>query len=277
MRTHLKRRLAAAVVLPVLLATGACGGGSEEPESSSESTTDSTSSSEETETETESEEPEAAEGESVEPAEFTADMSEGMESLTTARTSMTVEGQTGMSMEGVVDYTGDSPAMEATMEAAGMPEGGMEMILLDGIMYMSAPGQGGKYMRLDLNDPNSPLAQMGLGGLSEQLDMRKAMESYSAGLTGVTYLGEEDVEGESLEHYEIEFDPSKVDSLKQLPPSAAEQMTYDAWFDDDHVMRQMVMEMPQGLGTMTMKIYDLGTEVDIQAPPKSQVMEMPSS
>lgn len=268
------RRLAAAASLPLLLAgLVACGGDTETAsDQTSESSSETTSESPSEDTTEEA----AAEGEEIDPAAFAEDMTAGLEAMTTARMSMEMTGQATMTMEGVVDYTRDSPAMQATMSGAGMP-GEMEMIMLDGIMYMTAPGQNGKYMKIDLTDPNGPMASMGLDELSGQMDMRELMNSFTPALTGVTLVGEEEVDGEDLTHYEITMDPSKIESMKGLAGNGIKEMTYDAWFDADNVMRQMVMEMPEGLGTMTMKLFDLGTDATIEAPPAGRVVKMPGS
>jgi hypothetical protein len=164
--------------------------------------------------------------------------------------------------------------MQATMSGAGMP-GEMEIIMLDGIMYMTAPGQAGKYMKLDLNDPKGPMAGMGMEQLTGQIDMRELMKQFTPALTSVTSVGEEEVDGEELQRYEVTMDPSKIESMKGLAGNGVQEITYDAWVDDDFVMRQMVMEMPEGLGSMTMKLFDLGTDAAIEAPPAANIVKSP--
>lgn len=272
---HLAARVGAAVCAALLsTALVACGGEEEE-----ETTSDQGSSSAEASATTPSPSPESesaaegAEGARVDPAAFAEDLSDGLGTLTTARTSMELAGQATMSMEGVVDYTGQTPAMRASLTGPpGMP-GGMEMILVDGIMYLTAPGQTGKYLELDPSDPDSPAASMGLQELMGQTDMRGLMEQFTPALTGVTLLGEEEVDGETLQHYRITMDPSKIDSA-QGAGSDAPETAYDAWFDGDFVMRQMVMETP-GLGTMTMRLFDLGADVEIQAPRPDEIITPP--
>ena len=270
-RSLTARRLAAAASFPLLL-TGlvACGG--DDAETASDQTSESSS---ESPSESPSEDT-AAEGEEVDPAAFGEDLTAGLEALTTARMSMELTGQATMSMDGVVDYTGDSPAMQATMSGAGMPSE-MEIIMLDGIMYMTAPGQTGTYMKLDLNDPKGPMAGMGLEELTGQIDMRELMKQFTPALTSVTSVGEEEVDGEELQRYSITMDPSKIESMKGMADNGVQELTYDAWFDDDFVMRQMVMEMPEGLGSMTMKLFDLGTDAAIEAPPAAKIAKTPGS
>ena len=268
--TRLATRLAATLGV-ALLSTGlvACGG-------EEETTSDQGSGSAETSATTPSPSPEAesaAEPGEVDPAAFAEDLAAGLGALTTARTSMELTGEASMSMEGVVDYTGEAPAMRVSLTGPpGMPSG-MEVILLDKIMYMTAPGQTGKYFKLDPSDPDSPAASMGLDELTGQMDMRGLMEEVTPALTGITLVGEEEVDGESLQRYRITMDPSKVESLQSAGGDAPET-TYDAWFDDDFVMRRMVMEMPQ-TGTMTMRLFDLGADVEIQAPRPDQILPMP--
>lgn len=269
---HLATRLAAGLCVALLITgLGACGGDEEEASG------DQGSSSAETSAATPAPSPEdesAAEGDEIDPAAFGEDLSAGLEALTTARTSMEITGQATLSMEGVVDYTGKTPAMRASLTGPpGMP-GEMEMILLDQVMYLTVPGQTGTYFRLDPSDPSNPAASMGLEELMGQTDMRGMMEEFTPALTGVTLLGEEEIDGESLRHYRITMDPSKVESL-QGPGGKVPETTYDAWFDGDFVMRRMVMETPDDMGTMTMRLFDLGTDVTIQAPPAEKIIPMP--
>ena len=266
------RRLAAAASLPLLL-TGLVACGDDAETASDQTSASSSESPSESASETASEDA-AAEGEEVDPAAFGEDLTAGLEALTTAKMSMELTGQATMSMDGVVDYTRDSPAMQATMSGAGMP-GEMEIIMLDGIMYMTAPGQAGKYMKLDLNDPKGPMAGMGMEQLTGQIDMRELMKQFTPALTSVTSVGEEEVDGEELQRYEVTMDPSKIESMKGLAGNGVQEITYDAWVDDDFVMRQMVMEMPEGLGSMTMKLFDLGTDAAIEAPPAANIVKSP--
>lgn len=265
---RLSRAARLAVVPTVLLALAACGNDTANNEADMGDTASDSSAAPEEDA------PEA--GESVDPAAFAEDVAEGFENLTTAKVSMEMGGTASMTMTGEADYTQNPPAMEVVMSGDALQGQEMSMIMVDKIMYMSVPGQGGKYMKIDLADPEGPLAAMGMGDILDQMDMRAAMENYTKGLTEATFVGEEEIDGESLEHYEVTLDVSKMEGgNKAAEQYGADEVTYDAWFDDDQVMRRMELEMPQGLGTMEMNLSDLGAEVDIEAPPASQVVDMP--
>lgn len=264
------RRLAVAAALPLLVSGVAACGGSDEP-SMGEAASESPAGEESPSEDGAEEGPE--EGQEIEPASFAEDVAEGLDSVSTARMTMEVTGQGDMTMEGDVDYTTKPPSFAATMSSAttGTPEG-MEVIMVDGMLYLTHPAAKGKFIEIDLDDPSGPMA--GMGELSEQMDLRQSMKTFTEAVTKVTYVGEEEVDGEELERYEITMDPSKAKSMQNVP-AGTEPVTYDAWFDDDKVMRQMAVDMPGGSGTMSMKLSDLGKDVEIEAPPANKIAEMP--
>ena len=261
-RTPTWRRTAAAAVLPLAL-TGlaACGG-----EESAEDTSSASAQLEEQGDEA---------GDPVPDDDFVALMAASFEDATTARTTMTSEtAGTTISAEGVVDYTGKTPAMRMTMESAELGDEPIEMILVDNVMYMQVPDLGGKYLSMDLDEPGNPLGPM----MTDSMDPSKQAEMMRAGLESVTFVGEEDVDGESLERYSATLDPSAalegMQGMEGVPKSMMpEQMQSDTWFDDDGRVRRMVIDMGE-LGSTEMSMDDWGADVDIEAPPAGQVTTM---
>jgi hypothetical protein len=272
----LQRSLTAVALAGVLIISG-CGGdddkgkakvGDSASTSVSESPSESTSSSED-ETGTA-----AGEGEAVDKDEFLADMRKGVEGFTTAHVTMNVAATGGdMNGDGDMELTDGELAMEMTLDMPAFG-GKAEMVLIDGFMYMKIPGQAGdKYFKLDLSDPSGPMGS--LGGLTDAFDPTKSFDIFADGLTRVGYLGEDDLDGEDLDRYQLTIDSSKVDALKDIPgaSSVPDVITYDMWVDDDFRMRGMEMDLPTG--KTSVRYTDLGEPVDIEAPPVSKVTTMP--
>ena len=270
-RTPTWRRTAVAAVLPLALGgLAACGG-----EESAEDTSSASAQLEEQGDEDGEEAGGLEAGDPVPDDDFVALMAASFEDATTARTTMTSEtAGTTISAEGVVDYTGKTPAMRMTMESAELGDEPIEMILVDNVMYMQVPDLGGKYLSMDLDEPGNPLGPM----MTDSMDPSKQAEMMRAGLESVTFVGEEDVDGESLERYSATLDPSAalegMQGMEGVPKSMMpEQMQSDTWFDDDGRVRRMVIDMGE-LGSTEMSMDDWGADVDIEAPPAGQVTTM---
>lgn len=270
-RTHLVRRSAAAAVAVLAL------GGLTACNDDSPTATDEPSEAVET---TESSEPPASEEpeaeESLDPATFVDDVLGAMTDLTTAHMSMTMEGgPMGMSMEGDIDYTSTPPNMAMTMTNAMLGKGEMQVRMVDGVMYMQMPQLGdGKWIKMDMKGAGSPLS----GDMLDQMDPGASLEMMKDAVTDVEYVGEEDVDGETLKHYTMTVRSDAVQDLQEELGTSGAQLpkviTYDLWTDADGMMRQTTMAMGD-LGSVTIKLSNWGEPVEIEAPPKSEVMEMP--
>jgi hypothetical protein len=268
-------RLLTALALAGALVLTGCGGdedGGDAKVGDSASTTDSESPAESatpTEDETGS-----LQGEEVDKDEFLADMREGVEGFTSAHVTMKVAATGGdMTGEGDMELTDGELAMAMTMDMPAFG-GEAEMVLVDAFMYMRLPGQAGdKFYKLDLSDPSGPLGS--LGGLTDAFDPTKSFDVFADGLTRVAYLGEGDLDGENLDHYQLTIDSSKVKELQDLPgaSSVPDEITYEMWVDDEFRMRGMEMDLPTG--RTSVRYTDLGEPVDIEAPPASKVTTMP--
>lgn len=271
----LRRSLTALAVAGVLVLSG-CGddddkGGATVGDSASASVSDSPS-----ETPSGSEtDASSGEGEEVDKADFLEDMRAGVEGFTTAHVSMDIAADQGeMSGEGDMELTGGELAMAMDMSLPALGDGKVEMRLVDGFMYMKMPGQtGGKFFKLDLTDPSGPLGS--LGGLTDAFDPSKSFDTFAEGLSKVVDLGEDDLDGEELQHYRLTVDTSKVEAFEGLPSSAGipKTLEYDMWVDEEFRMRGMDMDLPTG--KTTVRYTDLGDPVEIEAPPASQVTTMP--
>lgn len=218
--------------------------------------------------------PDVAEGEELSAEEFSALMVAAFEKATTADLvmSMTAGGQ-DIDVTGQADYTSDPVSMR--MEMTGMGgTGDMEIIVVDNAMYMKLAVMSDKFLKLDLDDPDNPVG----GSFTGQLDPRAQAEVMEAGLQTATYVGQEEIEGETLDHYTAVVDSAAMldqmegaaDVAGQLP----ETITYELWLTEDGLYRQMEIDMGAVAGEVLMRFEDWGTDVDIEAPPADEVTDM---
>lgn len=273
------RRLAAAAAASVLLVGLTGCGGDETTAVSDDATTESspTEPSEPTETESESEEPsEEPEEQSggYDAEELLAAMKAAVEKNETSHLVMEMGGNgQSMTAEGDVSYAGDTTSMQLTMQSPEMGPGVIEMRMVDGVMYMSMPPMTpeGKFLKLDLNDPNSPLGS--LGGVT-QGDPLETFKAFDKGLRDVKYLGSEEVDGEEMDHYVLTVDGKAAAEAQGAPAgSVPDELTYDLWLDDQDLMRRVQYTMAGGGVTISMS--DWGEPVTVKAPAKADIMEMP--
>jgi hypothetical protein len=273
MRSLTLRKAAVAATLPLALSTlAACGGGD-----SSATATDTQASSPTTGSTTSDAQPGA--GRSVDPADFLATIKAAATSITTARFTMEMDlsGQT-LNAKGALDMTGDTPAMQVTMDLPGMTTS-TDMRLVDGVMYIQDPtSSSGMYLKMDLSDPNGPLA--GLGDALTNYDPQSMIDQMSAdAFRKVTDLGPQTIGGQRLEHYHVVLDTSAAMKLLQNAPTTADipkTIGYDMWLDSQHRMNRFTMLMKKVL-KVTATYTDYGADVHITAPDPSQVTAMPSA
>ncbi len=262
------RRSLAALALPLLLGgLAACGSDDEAPDPAASSSSA-----------TESSETESGE---VDKAAFVDDLKAGLEASTTAKMTMHMDmGGQAIHADGEVDYTTTPPQMAMTMETPAAAGQSIEMRLVDGVMYMNM-GQmtNNKFVSFDLSDAaNLP---PGMDQLTSTMDPLAAFESFEEGVQSVVFVGDEDVEGEQLGHYEVKLDISKIQQFKELETQAElpKTVSYDLWLDDENRMRKMTMEMDMGGAPMEMEAQftDWDEPVDIAAPPASEIVEQPAA
>jgi len=285
---RLRRSFAAGTAALALVALAGCGGdsGSTSNASDTSSASASPSATSPSETATSSSEPasEAASEAPSEPAgvspeagaELSADQFASLfETALDQATTANVQVETGstVQMKGQIDFTTEPASVRMGGEIAGA--GALDMILVDKVAYLSGKvfGTGDKWIKLDLDDSNSPL-----GALGDQLDPASSLEKLVDGIKSATYVGPEDVDGDSLDHYTAAIDTKAL--LKGLPAGTADAaglpatVDYQVWFDSDGLIRKFSVDLGAG-GTSGGTFSDWGTKVDIAAPPASQVTSMP--
>ncbi len=272
MRTLTLRKAALAAAVPLALtALAGCGSSSSDtaadPQASptgSAPTTSGTSSS--------------AAPKHIDGAAFLTMIQNASKKITTAKFSMTMDlsGQS-VPINGVIDLTGDSPAMQMTMDVSGMGTPS-NMRLVDKVIYFGVPGSGGKFYKVDLSDPNGPMAGLG-GGAFDNIDPNAMMSSMSPkAFKKVTDRGVVTVGGQQLHHYTVQMDLRAAGKLAHLPATAAmpRTATYDAWLDSQGRMARFSMLMKNAL-KLSARYSDYGTAAHIVAPPAADVVSMPGS
>jgi hypothetical protein len=269
MRTLTFRTAAAGAVLPLaLVSLAACGGNS-----SNATATDPAASSPSTGA------PTPTAGRTVDPAAFLEQVKGAATKITTAKFNMKMDASgEAITATGAMDMTGNKPAVQMSMTIPGQ-SGAMEMRMFGSVLYFQVPGEDGKFVKMDLSDPNGPLGS--LGGTLDNLDPQAMMSQISPdAFKKVTYVGTENVDGQQLKHYAIVLDSAAATSMlgSSLPSSATSSLpktlAYDMYLDADGRMAQFKMNMPK-LMTMTMTYSGFGDSVDIQTPDPSDITQMP--
>jgi hypothetical protein len=268
MRTLTLRKAAAAAVLPLAVSSlAACGssnstaGTATDPQASSPTAGSSA----------------PAHRQSVDPARFVDTLKTAAKKITTATFKMNLDiaGQT-ITGNGALDMTGSTPALQMSMDPTGVGTP-TDLRIVGGSMYMTVPGTAGKFVKLDLNAKNGPLA--GYGDTLGSMDPQSLIDQMSpAAFRKVTYLGTESVGGQQLKRYRIVLDTTAATSmLKGMPATASlpKTMTYDLWLDDQTRMAKFEMKLKKVMD-VTATYSDFGSDVHITAPDPSDIESLPS-
>jgi len=271
MRTLTLRKAALVAALPLALSSlAACGDGSSQASATDpHGATASTPS---------AAKPSPSAPKAVDSADFLARLKAANSKITTARFSMRMDlsGQS-VPIKGVLDMTGDSPAMQMTMDITGMGTP-TQMRLVDKTMYIAMPGGGGKFYKIDLDDPSGPLSALG-GDAFTNVDPGAVTDDLSPKVfKKVVDHGTTTVGGQQLHHYMVLMDLSKAPKLQGMPAGAAapKLATYDVWLDSEGRLARFVMLVKKSL-RLTATYSDYGAAAHVAAPPASQVMAFPST
>lgn len=258
---------ATAVAALVLTPLSACGSDEDAPKSASGSsaTQDPTS---EPSTDAGEETPATSEIRLTQ-ANFTEVLRAALEESQSAH--MTMKMGSLMSLEGDVEYDGDDTAMAMRLKL-GTGESGGRMVFVDDTLYLQLPGmtQDGKWTELDSSHPTlgklvDQMTQVGPGG---------SVDLIGKGLEKIEHVGEDEIDGTKVTHYEITVDTSAVASSFGIPEGSsglASTVTYDLFVTEDNLVRRVVADV-QGQ-KLLLDVTDWGKDVDIEAPPAADVVE----
>ena len=275
MNTNRSRLGAATLLLPAVLALGACGksadpapaAGRRRPTTSAAATTPAPDASATTSAATGGTNGAAP----TDKASFIAALKAATADVKTVHVSMGLDGagQT-MSMEGDSRTDPKDPAVKLTMSASGLD---LDMVLIDKKIYIKGiPGQGDAKRWAGLRREQHDRQAVRRVGRQARPDghvrgLRQGRHRSQAARFG-------DVDGEQLEKYELTLDTTKMAGVTALPDASAKlpaTLTYTAWLDADNRMRRVVFDVSGVKATMKLSKY--GEAVDITAPPAAQVVK----
>src|SRR5262249_12621296 len=134
----------------------------------------------------------------------------GITDMSTAHLSMKIAGgPIGMAAEGDVDASATPP--EAAMTVNYPSVGGeVGVRTVDGDMYLQGPMlTSDKWVKVPVSTEDLPLS----GYLLDQLDPSKALGAMADYIDEVTYVGDEDVNGETLHHYKVTVSSDAMQKL----------------------------------------------------------------
>jgi hypothetical protein len=214
-----------------------------------------------------------------------------------ALTADVVGGAASGTMSGEGAFAGRRGRMSMDLSGLGNGEvtGRMEVVFDRLLIYMKFPPEvarelpaGKTWVKFDLAKLGKQkginfeeLMQLGGSDPSQSLDLLRAASNDFAA------VGDEAVRGVQTTHYRGTIDMEKL--AQQGPAKAREsyrriieetgqkQIPVDIWIDEDGLTRRLRYEqkMPGGGSTdFTQEFYDFGADVDVEAPPANQVIDI---
>ena len=261
-----RRHLALWSLLPVLALTAACGGGDDTEPTSSSGSSESSSESESASSDA------PYDAETIIPA-----MQAALGDQTSARIQMGLEGQVQMSMDGRMAMTEqfEDGELEMTLEVQGQR---LEMRMVDGLLYVSGPPAtpAGKWVEIDPTDTSNPMAQQ-FAGLTKSGDLNTTFDAFKAGLRDVEYVGAEEIDGESVDHYVFKVDAAKAAEAQgqPMPPGAPQEISYDVWLTEEDLMRRVTFAL--GPVKAVIDATEWGEPVEVEKPAPSDIVRGPAA
>lgn len=198
--------------------------------------------------------------------------------------------------EGLIDYQTGHGVMTMDMGSLGIPgapAGDAEMRMLGSVVYMKLPGNelGNRpWIKFDLQamgESGSPVP--GLNPASN--DPRGVLDALRGVSGEVEEIGTEEVRNVETTHYRASVDLDKAqdavpEARREDFASFAEQLgidtlPIDVWVDEEGRARRFAYEVetpgtskaPTSKVDLVIDLYDFGVEVDVQAPPESEVTD----
>jgi hypothetical protein len=141
------------------------------------------------------------------------------------------------------------------------------LVAVDGVIYLKRPGTLGKYFRYEQGNPLNPFAS----GPASRVDPADSLADFNDGITSVTYVGHEEVEGVTVERYEMLVDTRAAGGGRDLP----REMTMGVWLDGQDRLARFFMQL--GPVACESTLTDFDKPVHVHAPPADQVVEAPVS
>ena len=105
------------------------------------------------------------------------------------------------------------------------------------------------------------------------MDPTSTLTQFTEAVTSVVSLGEEDVDGQTSDHFDITIDTTKVSA--EQPPGMPAEVTASIWLDGQDRMVKTVINL--GPSSYEATLSDFDKVVDVTAPPADQVVSPPAS
>lgn len=180
-----------------------------------------------------------------------------------------------ITMAGQMDQTDKSNIkMAMDMEFVGMK---MKLLQVDGAMYMKLDASGDMWMKV----PEDQMSQY--ESTTDSTDVSAKLQEVQDSIKQVESLGTETVDGVQTTHYRFSIDGSALSKLTGADGEIdAETFTYDIWLDDADLVRRVSMDLKATIDGKSVplkvdgKMSHYNEPVDIKAPAKDQIMDMPS-
>ncbi|MDP9443389.1 MAG: LppX_LprAFG lipoprotein [Actinomycetota bacterium] len=222
------------------------------------------------------EEPDGAD-DRTDPAAFGAALFEAQLDAGSVHMEATLDGGGGQTFDMVGDMrlSTRNPALDMTMSGAGFGEGG-RFIVVDKRFYLKFPGLAprNKFVVIDPRDSSDPMAQS-FGQMLRAIDPSRSLAALKA-ITSLERVGEETVDGVETTEYAVTVDTRKAlraQGVPVPPGQLPDEIDYRLWVDDDDLVRRFSFDL-QGV-SMQMTFSDWGEPVNITAPPRRLVTELP--
>jgi hypothetical protein len=271
-RTQTRTAAIAAGALLTLTLT-ACGGGDDEPAAAEPTATESSDATDEASPSLSepSESPTDGESADAEVTAFLDRLKAGFGDEGSVHVSMRMTGPQTIEAEGDTAYGPDGSDLRMTMLMPGMGEQEITMIVSDERVFVSMPGMTpqGKFFEIAKDDPL--YSQFGNTGMSPA----DSFAGFEAGLERVEPVGPDEVAGEQTEHVKLHVDAARALEAQGMGqvPGLPETLVYDLWLDEQDRMRRIRYALA---GTkVVMDMTQWGSEVRIDAPPKSEIVDAP--
>lgn len=183
----------------------------------------------------------------------------------------------GVTMTGdvVIAKRLEDSASRISMDTAGMP---MELRLVGGNLYLKMEQlAGGKFLEVDLDDPEDAFAK-NFGNVTERLDPAEQLELFDEALADFENQGDGGtIDGVETTKLRLVLDThamldGRADAQK-FGSKVPEKMEYVLYVGEDDLMRRMTADVA---GTATTTDWSRwGDEVDVEAPKKSEIADIP--
>lgn len=199
-----------------------------------------------------------------------------LNTATTKATSFRITGQMtmqGQSMTMKAASTVKPFAMTMDMTGAAL-NGTMKMIMVKGVLYLSAPGltPAGKYAKLDLKKDKDPQIRA-IGQMLGSADPMKQFKNWKPGGYTVKFVKSEKLGTLAVDHYKVSVNTAVAMGLvgQKVPAGMPKTIVYDMWLGADKLPYKMSFSMA-GMD-MVMTISDYNTVAPIVAPPASKIVK----